>query len=138
MDETTKQRFQIERELREAIPKGQLRLYLQPQVDANGKTVREQQVQQRSPAAPSDTLQTTQKTIDIVVPKGQGVSTESHTVQGSNGNGGLQTVWVDTNTTQKAQTVNVDTKTAAGAKPEAQSQSKTPPQQTQTPAQNPK
>jgi len=39
MDETTKQRFQIERELRLAIPGGQLRLYLQPQVDASGKTV---------------------------------------------------------------------------------------------------
>lgn len=39
MDEATKQRFQIERELREAIPKGELRLYLQPQVDASGKTV---------------------------------------------------------------------------------------------------
>jgi diguanylate cyclase (GGDEF)-like protein/PAS domain S-box-containing protein len=39
MDETTKQRFQIERELRLAIPDGQLRLYLQPQMDASGKTV---------------------------------------------------------------------------------------------------
>ncbi len=39
MDETTKLRFQIERELRQAIPGGQLRLYLQPQVDASGKTV---------------------------------------------------------------------------------------------------
>ncbi len=39
MDEMTKQRFQIERELRQAIPAGQLRLYLQPQVDASGKTV---------------------------------------------------------------------------------------------------
>ncbi|MDD2700256.1 MAG: EAL domain-containing protein [Sideroxydans sp.] len=39
MDETTKQRFQIESELRQAIPGGQLRLYLQPQVDASGRTV---------------------------------------------------------------------------------------------------
>ena len=105
-------------------------------VDANGKIVREQQVQQRSPAGPSDSLQTTQKTIDIVVPKGQGVSTESHTVQGSNGNGGLQTVWVDTNTTQKAPTVNVDTKTKS-AQP-AQSQSKSTPETQSPPAQNPK
>ena len=39
MDETTKQRFQIERELRQAIPEGQLRLYLQPQVDASGSMI---------------------------------------------------------------------------------------------------
>jgi diguanylate cyclase (GGDEF)-like protein/PAS domain S-box-containing protein len=39
IDEVTKQRFQIERELRLAIPDGQLRLYLQPQVDPSGKVV---------------------------------------------------------------------------------------------------
>jgi diguanylate cyclase (GGDEF)-like protein/PAS domain S-box-containing protein len=39
IDEITKQRFQIERELRLAIPDGQLRLYLQPQVDHGGKIV---------------------------------------------------------------------------------------------------
>lgn len=39
MDENTKQRFRIERELRLAIPAGQLRLYLQPQVNAAGKIV---------------------------------------------------------------------------------------------------
>lgn len=36
MGETAEQRFQIERELRSGIPEGQLRLFLQPQVDAAG------------------------------------------------------------------------------------------------------
>ncbi|MCK6426886.1 MAG: EAL domain-containing protein [Burkholderiaceae bacterium] len=37
MGETAVQRFRIERELREALAEGQLRLFLQPQVDANGR-----------------------------------------------------------------------------------------------------
>ncbi|MBI3901986.1 MAG: EAL domain-containing protein [Nitrosomonadales bacterium] len=39
MDENAKQRFRIERELTLGIPAGQLRLYLQPQVDSSGKMV---------------------------------------------------------------------------------------------------
>jgi diguanylate cyclase (GGDEF)-like protein/PAS domain S-box-containing protein len=39
IDETSKQRFLVERELRLAIPDEQLRLYLQPQVDRSGKIV---------------------------------------------------------------------------------------------------
>ena len=37
MGESTEQRFRVERELRRAIPAGELRLYLQPQVDASGR-----------------------------------------------------------------------------------------------------
>ena len=37
MGEATERRFQVERELRRAIPAGELRLYLQPQVDAAGQ-----------------------------------------------------------------------------------------------------
>ncbi len=36
MGETAEQRFRVERELRNAIPAGELRLYLQPQVDVAG------------------------------------------------------------------------------------------------------
>jgi predicted signal transduction protein with EAL and GGDEF domain len=39
MGESAEQRFRIERELRRAIPAGQLRLFLQPQVDAAGALV---------------------------------------------------------------------------------------------------
>jgi diguanylate cyclase (GGDEF)-like protein/PAS domain S-box-containing protein len=39
MDEVAKQRFQIERELRAGIVAGELRLFLQPQVDAQGRMV---------------------------------------------------------------------------------------------------
>ncbi|WP_051938065.1 EAL domain-containing protein [Ferriphaselus sp. R-1] len=39
MDEVAKQRFQLEHELRSALPARELRLYLQPQVNAAGKTV---------------------------------------------------------------------------------------------------
>jgi EAL domain-containing protein (putative c-di-GMP-specific phosphodiesterase class I) len=39
MGETVKERFQMEAELRTAIMENQLRLYLQPQVDANGRQV---------------------------------------------------------------------------------------------------
>ncbi len=39
LDEVSKQRFNIERELRQGIESGELRLFLQPQVDAAGKTV---------------------------------------------------------------------------------------------------
>ncbi|MDD2686042.1 MAG: bifunctional diguanylate cyclase/phosphodiesterase [Gallionella sp.] len=39
MDEAAKQRFQVERELRTAIPNGELRVFLQPQVDAQGNMV---------------------------------------------------------------------------------------------------
>lgn len=39
MTENAEQRFHIERELRQAIPRGELRLFLQPQVDAEGRWV---------------------------------------------------------------------------------------------------
>jgi diguanylate cyclase (GGDEF)-like protein/PAS domain S-box-containing protein len=39
MGETAQQRYRIERELRRAIPAGELRLYLQPQVDEHGRLV---------------------------------------------------------------------------------------------------
>jgi diguanylate cyclase (GGDEF)-like protein len=39
LDEIAKQRFNIERELHQAIASGELRVFLQPQVDAAGKTV---------------------------------------------------------------------------------------------------
>ena len=39
MGEAAEQRYQIERELRQAIPGGELRLYLQSQVDAQGQLV---------------------------------------------------------------------------------------------------
>ncbi|MBI4808995.1 MAG: PAS domain S-box protein [Nitrosomonadales bacterium] len=39
LDEVAKQRFDIERELHQAIKSGELRVFLQPQVDASGKTV---------------------------------------------------------------------------------------------------
>jgi len=39
LDEVAKQRFDIERELHQAIKAGELRVFLQPQVDAAGKTV---------------------------------------------------------------------------------------------------
>jgi diguanylate cyclase (GGDEF)-like protein/PAS domain S-box-containing protein len=39
MGESAQQRYSIERELRRAIPAGELRLYLQPQVDAQGRRV---------------------------------------------------------------------------------------------------
>jgi len=37
MGDSAEQRFRVERELRRAIPAGELRLYFQPQVDAQGK-----------------------------------------------------------------------------------------------------
>ena len=37
MGESAERRFRVERELRRAIPAGELRLYLQPQVDAGGR-----------------------------------------------------------------------------------------------------
>jgi diguanylate cyclase (GGDEF)-like protein/PAS domain S-box-containing protein len=39
MGETVRERFELERELRQGIAEGQLRLYLQPQVDAGGRQV---------------------------------------------------------------------------------------------------
>ena len=84
--------------------------------DASGKETREQQVEQRSAASESGGLQTTQKTIDVVRPNGQGVTTESRQIQASDGNGGLQSVWVDTKTTEKAPAVTVDTKAKSDAK----------------------
>lgn len=39
LDAVSKQRFNIERELRQGIENGELRVYLQPQVDATGKIV---------------------------------------------------------------------------------------------------
>lgn len=78
--------------------------------DASGKEIREQQVEQRSPAAEGGGLQTTQKTIDIVRPASEGVTKESRSIQASDGNGGLQNVWVYTKTTEKAPAVTVDTK----------------------------
>jgi hypothetical protein len=94
--------------------------------DATGKQVREQQVEQRTPAAPSGGLQTTGKTIDIVRPSGQGATQESRTIQSSDGNGGLRTVWVDTTNTQKPSTVNVDTKAKTSGQVAPKSQGSAP------------
>ncbi len=103
--------------------------------DANGKQIREQQVEQRSPAAEAGSLHTTQKTIDVVRPAGQGVTQESRSIQASDGNGGLQNVWVDTKTTEKAPTVTVDTKAQpeSKAKTDANSPPAEQPKSGQTP-----
>ena len=103
--------------------------------DASGKQVREQQVEQRSQAAEGGGLKTTQKTIDVVRPAGQGVTQENRSIQASDGNGGLQNVWVDTKTTEKAPSVTVDTKTKADNK--AKADAKTPPAEQPKAGQNP-
>jgi hypothetical protein len=76
----------------------------------DGRQSTNQEVEQRNPAAPSDGLRVTQKTIDIVRPGISGTTSETQTVQQSDGNGGLSTVWVDTRKTDKAPVVQVDTK----------------------------
>ena len=78
---------------------------------SDGGNVTEEQIEERNPAAPADNPRITQKTIDIVRPSAGGTTSETKTLQSLDSNGNLAVVWIDTSKTDKASTVQVDTRT---------------------------
>jgi hypothetical protein len=90
-----------------------------------GKEVTQEQREERNPAAPTQDLRVTQKTIDIVRIGSGGKSQENRTIQTLDSNGSLGVVWVDMGQTTRAPSIQVDTKKAGSAPPE---KAATPPQ----------
>jgi hypothetical protein len=82
---------------------------------SSGETIKEEQVSQRSQAAPEQGLSPSEHVIDIVRTGADGVRQESQTIEGADPNGGMRVVWVDTTkvTPQGSPSVVVDTKGAA-------------------------
>ncbi len=78
---------------------------------SDGGNVTDEQIEERNPAAPADNPRITQKTIDIVRPSAGGTTSETKTIQSLDSNGNLAVVWIDTSKTDKASTVQVDTRT---------------------------
>jgi len=78
---------------------------------SDGGNVTEEQIEERNLAAPADNPRITQKTIDIVRPSAGGTMSETKTIQSLDSNGNLAVVWIDTSKTDKASTVQVDTRT---------------------------
>lgn len=71
----------------------------------DGRQMSEQRLEQRDPGAPGDTPHLTQRTIDIVRP-GVGGATQERSTQSLDANGAV--VWVDTQKTSSAPTVQVE------------------------------
>jgi hypothetical protein len=59
------------------------------------------QIEQPNPGSPTDGMQVTGETIDIVRPGTDGKTRESRTIESLNGNGDLGVVWVDMGTSNK-------------------------------------
>jgi hypothetical protein len=73
-----------------------------------GKTT-EQQVEQNNPADPRGGVRLTQKAIDIVRPGTNGTTQEQQTIQTTDADGNLSTVWVDTRQKTGGNSILVDT-----------------------------
>jgi hypothetical protein len=96
-------------------PDGSLRLtrrYTTVQKRSAGGSKTIQQSQQLNPANPSDGMQVTGKTIDIVRPGSDGSSRQTTTVLSPDSKGDLGVVWVDTAKKDSQPAVKVDTKKA--------------------------
>lgn len=94
-------------------PEGGLRLtqqYTTVQKKSAGGSKTIQQVQQLNPANPSDGMEVTGKTIDIVRPGVDGSSRQTTTVLAPSSTGSLGVVWVDTSKRDTQPAVQVDTK----------------------------
>jgi hypothetical protein len=87
-----------------------------------GGSSTEQRVQQPNPGNPTDGLQTTGATIDIVRPGANGTSVEKTTTLAPGSNGSLGVVWVDTKKTDAKPAIQVDTKAPADNKSPAKPQ----------------
>jgi hypothetical protein len=77
----------------------------------DGGQVTEEQVEQRSPAAPGERMHITQKTIDIVGASAGGTKEQTRTVLSTDSTGSLGVVWVDTTKSAGSPAVQVDTQT---------------------------
>jgi hypothetical protein len=78
---------------------------------SSGGQVTEEQVEQRNPAAPNDSVRVTQKTIDIVRPTTGGGAEKQRTILSTDSTGSLGVVWVDTTKTAGTPAVKIDTAT---------------------------
>jgi hypothetical protein len=75
---------------------------------ADGAQSTNQQVEQRNPGQPSDSLQVTQQAIDIVRPGADGTIRQTQTLRSFDSNGGFGVVSVDTRKQDNAPAIKVD------------------------------
>ncbi len=76
--------------------------------DADGAQSTNQQVEQRNPGQPSNSLQLTQQAIDIVRPGADGTTRQTQTLRSLDSHGGLGVVSVDTRQQDNGPAINVD------------------------------
>jgi hypothetical protein len=81
------------------------------QASSTGERSTTRQIEQTTPGSPGDGLQVTEKTIDIVRPRTNGVAVQKKTVLSPDADGRLREVWVDVGKTDNPTAVQVDTKT---------------------------
>jgi hypothetical protein len=81
------------------------------QTSSTGEHSTTRQVEQTTPGSPGDGLQVTEKTIDILRPRTNGVADQKKTVLSPDADGRLREVWVDVGKTDNPAAVQVDTKT---------------------------
>jgi hypothetical protein len=84
---------------------------------ADGEQVTEQQVKQRSPAAPDEGLRPSQRVLDITRTNLEGVKQQTESIESADPNGGMGVVWVDTKKTSGSGPVVVDTSKPPAQKP---------------------
>lgn len=104
-----------------AYPDGQMHLDRQlttvTRTGPGGEQVTEQQVNERSPAAPDEGLRPSQRVLDITRPGLEGVKQQTVTIELASPNGGMNVVWVNTGKLSGNGPVTVDTKQSPAQKP---------------------
>lgn len=104
-----------------SYPDGQMHLDRQlttvTRTGPGGEQVTEQQVNERSPAAPDEGLRPSQRVLDITRPGLEGVKQQTVTIELASPNGGMNVVWVNTGKLSGNGPVTVDTKQSPAQKP---------------------
>jgi hypothetical protein len=102
-------------------PDGQMHLDRQlttvTRTGPGGEQVSEQQVNERSPAAPDEGLRLSQRVLDITRPGLEGVKQQTVTIESASPNGGMNVVWVNTGKLSGNGPVTVETKQPPAPKP---------------------
>lgn len=77
---------------------------------SGGEQVTEEQVNERSQAAPDEALRPSQHVLDITRPGLEGIKQQTVTIESASPNGGMNVVWVNTGKSSGTAPITVDTK----------------------------